>query len=170
MTIGYMLLGMFALALLNVPIAVALGIVASVVVFMVIRTVREGNMIRHRLEDYIKAGWLPASDADTLVALRRRQWAALVALSQGLRRWWRTLEFLRVGTDLAYLRDAVVRGLDDDPGPRQIQLINRMNALRPMAVTVARGAKLSKPRLPAFLKRRRNQPVNNELQWAPPQA
>jgi hypothetical protein len=45
-----------------------------------------------------------------------------------------------------------------------------MNVLRPAAITVARGAKLSKPRLPAFLKRGRNQPVNNELQWAPPQA
>ena len=149
---------------------VALGIVASVVVFMVIRTVREGRMIRHRLEDYVKAGWLPNSDAETLSVLRRRQWAALVALSQGPRRWWHTLEFLRVGTDLAYLRDAIVRGLDDDPGPHQIQLINRMNVLRPMAVTVAQGAKLSKPRLPAFLKRRHNQPVNNELQWAPPRA
>ena len=149
---------------------VALAIVASVVVFVIIRMVREGRTIRNRLEDYVKAGWLPEHDADTLSALRRRQWAALVALSQGPRRWWHTLEFLRTGTDLAYLRDAVVRGLDDDPGTRQIQLINHMNSLRPMSVTVARGAKLSKPRLPAFLRRRRNQPVNNELQWAPPQA
>ena len=149
---------------------VALAIVASIVVFVIIRMVREGRTIRNRLEDYVKAGWLPEHDADTLSALRRRQWAALVALSQGPRRWWHTLEFLRTGTDLAYLRDAVVRGLDDDPGTRQIQLINHMNSLRPMAVTVARGAKLSKPRLPAFLRRRRNQPVNNELQWAPPQA
>ncbi|MFX6230776.1 hypothetical protein ABTF44_22535, partial [Acinetobacter baumannii] len=58
---------------------VALGIVASVVVFLVVRTVREGRMIRYRLEDYVKGGWLPNSDADTLSALRRRQWAALVA-------------------------------------------------------------------------------------------
>lgn len=172
--VGHMLFNGFSsvlpMAILKKLWFVALGIVASVVVFLVVRTVREGRMIRYRLEDYVKGGWLPNSDADTLSALRRRQWAALVALSQGPRRWWHTLEFLRVGTDLAYLRDAIVRGLDDDPGPRQIELINRMNVLRPAAITVARGAKLSKPRLPAFLKRRRNQPVNNELQWAPPQA
>lgn len=149
---------------------VALAIVASVVIFVAIRMMREGKMVRNRLEDYVKAGWLPESDADTLSALRRRQWAGLVALSHGPRRWWHTLEFLRTGTDLAYLRDAVVRGLEDDPGTRQIQLIDRLNSLRPMAVTVARGAKLAKPRLPAFLRRRRSQQVNNELQWAPPQA
>ena len=148
----------------------ALAIVASVVIFVAIRMMREGKMVRNRLEDYVKAGWLPESDADTLSALRRRQWAGLVALSHGPRRWWHTLEFLRTGTDLAYLRDAVVRGLEDDPGTRQIQLIDRLNSLRPMAVTVARGAKLAKPRLPAFLRRRRSQQVNNELQWAPPQA
>ena len=172
--VGHMLFNGFSsvlpMAILKKLWFVALGIVASVVVFLVIRTVREGRMIRYRLEDYVKGGWLPNSDADTLSALGRRQWVALVALSQGPRRWWHTLEFLRVGTDLAYLRDAIVRGLDDDPGPLQIELINRMNVLRPAAITVARGAKLSKPRLPAFLKRRRNQPVNNELQWAPPQA
>ncbi|WCC79358.1 PrsW family intramembrane metalloprotease [Cutibacterium equinum] len=172
--LGHMLFNGFSSVL---PVAalkklwyIALGIVASVVVFVIIRMVREGTMIRNRLEDYVKAGWLPESDADTLCSLPRRKWAAMVALSQGPRRWWNTLKFLRTGTNLAYLRDEIVRGLDDDPGTRQIQLINDMNALRPIAVTVARGAKLSKPRLPAFLRRRHAAPIANELQWAPPQA
>lgn len=151
---------------------VALAILGSVVVLLVVRLLREGRIIRNRLADFVRVGLLPQTDVDTLSALRRRKWAGLVALSHGPRCWWRTMAFLRAGTELAELRDAVVRGIDDDPRDEQAQLIDTMDRLRPSAITVARGAKLQRPRLPRFLARRREEgaPVANQLQWAPPQA
>ncbi|MDN6658816.1 MAG: PrsW family intramembrane metalloprotease, partial [Acidipropionibacterium jensenii] len=41
---------------------VALGIVASLVIFLIVRLLREGSMVRNRLADYVVMGWLEPRD------------------------------------------------------------------------------------------------------------
>lgn len=134
---------------------IALGLVASVVIFLVIRLFREGRMIRNRLGDYVVMGWLTPRDPIVLGAMRRRWWIGFVALSHGPRVWWATLAFMRAATELAYLRDAETRGTVEGTQERQKALLDRIEELRSRAVTESAGARPVPPHLPAWWPRRR---------------
>lgn len=148
---------------------IALGIVASVALFLILRLFREGRMIRNRLSDYVTMGWLEPRDPIVLGAMRRRWWIAFVALSHGVRTWWATLAFERTATELAYLRDAVTRGLVDGTEDREKALLDRVVALRPRAITESAGARPVPPHLPSWWPRRR-QVARAVRGFAPPPA
>jgi hypothetical protein len=62
---------------------------------------------------------------------------------------------MRAATELAYLRDAETRGIVEGAEARQKALLDRIEALRPRAVTESAGARPVPPHLPAWWPRRR---------------
>ncbi|MCI1748908.1 MAG: PrsW family intramembrane metalloprotease [Acidipropionibacterium sp.] len=157
----------------------ALGVVAMLVGFLVIRLLREGTMVRNRLADYAVMGWLEPRDPFVVGSLLKRFWIAAVALSYGPRTWWRTLLFLRTATELAYLRDAVVRGIADGTEAEEVLLLDRLRQVRPLAITESKGARLIAPRLPRWWPGRRggdqvrvfappSPGARPAVSWAPP--
>ncbi len=125
---------------LFVYLFVALPLVVAAVVFVVRQLFREGRLIRDRLVDYVRVGWLPEGDPAALSRLRTRSRSVWHALFFGLQPLLATLRMQRAVTELAYLRDAMVRGLIDRAGlDRERVLLGRIRALRPLAVTQPEG-------------------------------
>jgi protease PrsW len=140
--------------LLIMYFAVALPLVVGLIVFIVRQEFREGRLIRERLTDYVRVGWLPPDDPAKLSRLRTRCKALWHAVFLGPQVFWTTLQFQRAATELAYLRDAIARGLVDQPGlKREKLLLAKLRTLRPTAV-VAPVGRAAYPRL-----RRRAQPA-----------
>ncbi|MEJ1105631.1 MULTISPECIES: PrsW family intramembrane metalloprotease [unclassified Kribbella] len=111
---------------LMVPIFICL------VIFALIMRSREGKMIASRLYDYVRFGWLVAQDVPLIATLRGRK-----ALRQHAKRYGAEAEaaakaFQRNATDLAYLRDKIVRQVI---GPEALEsekrLLNELRARRP---------------------------------------
>ncbi|WP_410788578.1 PrsW family intramembrane metalloprotease [Kribbella sp. C-35] len=79
------------------------------VVFALVMRSREGQMIASRLYDYVRFGWLVPQDVPLIATLRGRK-----ALRQNARRYGSQAEvaakaFQHNATELAYLRDKIVR-------------------------------------------------------------
>ncbi|WP_236082562.1 PrsW family intramembrane metalloprotease [Acidipropionibacterium jensenii] len=146
---------------------VALGIVASLVIFLIVRLLREGSMVRNRLADYVVMGWLEPRDPTVVGSLARRWWITVVATSHGFATWWATLAFLRTATELAYLRDAVTRGTADATQDREVALVDRLRDLRPVAITESKGARPVAPHLPGWWPWRRGR-AGRMPAFAPP--
>ncbi len=71
---------------------VALPLVIGLIVFVVRQLFREGRLIRERLVDYVRVGWLPEGDPAALARLRTRLralWHARVPRA-GRRSWPRS--------------------------------------------------------------------------------
>ncbi|HET9872862.1 MAG TPA: PrsW family intramembrane metalloprotease [Propionibacteriaceae bacterium] len=141
--------------LLLVYLGVALPLVIGMTVFIVRQLFREGRLIRERLVDYVRLGWLPASDAVDLSRLRMRTKALWHALLTGGDVFLATRSFQRAMTELAYLRDAITRGLVDTAGlHREKVLLAKARDLRPRAIVHAEGrAPYPSISRPAFLRR-----------------
>jgi RsiW-degrading membrane proteinase PrsW (M82 family) len=141
--------------LLFIYLGVALPLVLGVIVFVVRQLFREGRLIRDRLTDYVRVGWLPEGDPAALSRLRTRSRAVWHTLFLGPRSLLATLRMQRAVTELAYLRDAMVRGLVDQAGvQREKILLARIRSLRPLAITQPAG-RAAYPALP----RRRARPA-----------
>ena len=95
---------------------VALPLVIGLIVFVVRQLFREGRLIRERLIDYVRVGWLPEGDPPALSRLRTRLRALWHAVFTGPDAFLDTIRMQRAATELAYLRDAMTRGLVDDAG------------------------------------------------------
>jgi len=141
--------------LLFVYLLVAVPLVIGMAVFIVRELFREGRRIRERLIDYARLGWLPEADAHDLSKLRMRSKASWHALFSGGAVFLATLSFQRAMTELAYLRDAITRGLVDSAGlERERLLLAKGRALRPLAIVHAEGrAPYPKLPRPSFLRR-----------------
>jgi hypothetical protein len=138
---------------------VAIPLVLSAVVWMVRQVLAQGKLLRTRLDDYVRMGWLRPADPHLMGRLRTRWHARAVAITRGWRCFLATRELQRTLTELAYLRDAEVRGLvDQTGGARAHELIGRARDARSTAIDDPRGLKLNLPRL-----RRRQQ-----LDFPPP--
>ncbi|TCO44860.1 RsiW-degrading membrane proteinase PrsW (M82 family) [Kribbella antiqua] len=107
-------------------------IFTGLVVFALIMRSREGKMIASRLYDYVRFGWLLAQDVPLIATLRGRK-----ALRQNARRYGAEAEaaakaFQQNATDLAYLRDKIVRQVI---GPEALEtekrLLDELRARRP---------------------------------------
>jgi hypothetical protein len=126
--------------LLFVYLGVAVPLVIGMIIFIVRQLFREGRLIRERLGDYVRVGWLPDGDPAALSRLRTRTravWHALFVSPQAL---LATLRMQRAVTELAYLRDAMARGLVDQTGlQREKRLLARIRALRAEAITQPEG-------------------------------
>lgn len=128
--------------------AVAVPLVVSAAIWVIRQVLAQSKLIRVRLADYVVVGWLRPDDPLLFSRLRTRWRALLVALTRGWRCFRATRELQRKLTELAYLRDAQVRGVVDEAGnERAHELIHRIREVRPAAIDDPRGLKLALPRL-----------------------
>lgn len=126
---------------------VALPLVLSAVVYAVRQLFNEAALIRARLIDYVRMGWLTPTDPEVFSKQRLRLRALAVAATRGWVVFTATVTLQRTLTELAYLRDAEVKGLVDDAGQaRSLELLGAARSLRGVAVDDPRGQKLSLPR------------------------
>jgi RsiW-degrading membrane proteinase PrsW (M82 family) len=122
--------------LLLMYLFVALPALLAMIIFVVKQLLAEAKLIRSRLNDYARVGWLPESDVEPMSRLRTR----FRALWQSLFLDWpasflATLRLQRAETELAYLRDSMARGVVDDAGmQREKYLLARVRDVRGAAV------------------------------------
>jgi len=134
--------------LLFIYFGVALPLVAGMIIFVVRQIFRESRLIRERLTDYQRLGWLPDVEPVALSRLRTRLRALWHALFLGLEPFLATVRIQRSLTELAYLRDAIVRGIVDEAGLRREKiLLARVRDLRGLAVVKPEG-RAAYPKLP----------------------
>ena len=127
---------------------------------MIRQLIREGRLIRERLGDYVRLGWLPESDPEALSRLRTRTRALWHAVFLGPDAFLATIRMQRAVTELAYLRDAMTRGLIDDAGlARERDVLAIIRAVRGRAIVQPEG----RAAYPSF--RRQPAPISG---YAPP--
>ncbi len=127
-------------SLLWVYFGVALPLLLGMIIFVVRQLFREGRLIRERLIDYVRVGWLPESDPRLLSRLRTRLRSLWHAVFVGPDAFLATIRMQRAATELAYLRDAMARGIVDRAGmAREKILLGRMRSLRGQAITNPEG-------------------------------
>jgi len=141
--------------LLFIYLAVALPFVLGMIIFVVRQLYREGRLIRERLTDYVRLGWLPESDPQAMSRLRTRLRALWHAFFEGPNTFLATIRMQRAVTELAYLRDALTRGIIDQTGRvREKELFARIRAIRAEAVVLPEGRAayptLRRRRIPAL--------------------
>jgi protease PrsW len=145
--------------LLLVYLLVALPLLFGLVMFILRQVRHESRLIQERLNDYVRTGWVPPDLPEHLSRLRTRFRALWQALFLGPATFLSTVRLQRSVTELAYLRDAVTRGLVDTAGLlREKVLLARVRDLRPTAVVIP-AARAAYPSL------RRRTPV---LDYPPP--
>ncbi len=126
--------------LLIIYLTVAVPLVIGMIIFIVRQLFREGRLIRERLTDYVRVGWLPEGEPQSVSRLRTRARALWHALFISPGAFLATLRMQRAITELAYLRDAMTRGLIDQAGlDREKVLLARTRALRAQAVIQPEG-------------------------------
>ncbi|HEY5981182.1 MAG TPA: PrsW family intramembrane metalloprotease [Microlunatus sp.] len=137
--------------LLLIYLLVAIPLVIAVIIFTVRQILREGRLIRSRLGDYVRLGWLSEGDPVPLSRLRTRGKALWHAVFAGPDVLLATIRLQRTVTELAYLRDAMTRGLVDTAGlEREKLLLHKAYGLRGVAVIEATG----RAAYPTFRRRR----------------
>ncbi|MDO5677816.1 MAG: PrsW family intramembrane metalloprotease, partial [Propionibacteriaceae bacterium] len=133
----------------------ALGLVLVIIISLVVSVVGNGQVIRARLGDYQRAGWLTQRDVELYGGPLRRAKLLLFAIFRGPRLWWRTAKLVRRVTELAYLRNAMVRGTVGGPGDdRAHELIVEIHELQKTAFSDYAG----QPMIPPRKKKRRSLP------------
>ena len=159
---------------------VALLLVLSVVIYVVRQVLVQGRLMRVRLADYVRAGWLEPDDPAVFARLRTRLRADVIAVSRGWRCWLATNRLQRAMTELAYLRDAEVRGLVDSAGSgRARELLRSISEMRTSAVADPHGQRVRWPALPSW-RAKKTSPLPGALTpatgysavdplWGPPQ-
>ncbi|HYI53157.1 MAG TPA: hypothetical protein VEX57_04275, partial [Microlunatus sp.] len=142
--------------LLLMYLLVALPLVIAVIIFTVRQVLHEGRLIRSRLGDYVRLGWLSEGDPVPLSRLRTRGKALWHAVFAGPEVLLATIRLQRSVTELAYLRDAMTRGLVDTAGlEREKLLLHKVYGLRGLAVIAPTG----RAAYPAFRRRRAVDPT-----------
>ena len=110
------------------------------IIFIVRQLFREGRLIRERLTDYVRVGWLPSGDPAAFSRLRTRSRALWHAIFLGPDAFLATIRMQRAATELAYLRDAMTRGLVNDAGLlREKALLARLREQRASAIVQPDG-------------------------------
>ena len=136
--------------LLLIYLLVALPLVIAVIVFTVRQVLHEGRLIRTRLGDYVRLGWLSEGDPVPLSRLRTRGKALWHGIVTGPDVLLATIRLQRSVTELAYLRDAMTRGLVDTAGlEREKLLLHKVYGLRGLAIIAPTG----RAPYPAFRRR-----------------
>jgi len=135
-------------AFMRIYFFVLLPLAVLAVVYAVRQEITQSRLIRARLTDYVRMGWLADGDPYVFSRSRTRFRALAIALTRGWPCWLATLRLQRSMTELAYLRDAEVAGIvDDASGLRVFDLLAVIRAARPAAVDDPRGQRLNLPRL-----------------------
>ncbi len=127
-------------SLMFIYIGVAIPMVIGMIIFIVRQLFREGRLIRERLTDYVRVGWLAESDPVALSRLRTRLRGLWHAVFLGPDAFLATIRLQRAVTELAYLRDAMTRGIVDQTGVvREKTLLAKIRAVRGQAVISPEG-------------------------------
>lgn len=114
-------------------IFVAYPLVILVITLTIKQIWHQKRIVHARLSDYVRAGWLPAEEVDATAKVFTRLRMGWQALWAG--RLYSTVGMLNVYTELAYLRDAILRGLVDEAGQlRERTLLTRANRFRARAI------------------------------------
>lgn len=150
--------------LLLMYIFLALPAVIAMITFIVRQEFREGRLIRERLTDYARVGWLPEGDAVPMSRLRTRVRAVWQSAFLGSDAFVATVRVQRAETELAYLRDAMTRGLVDDAGQlREKVLLATIRSVRGRAV-IQPGRRAAYSNFTDLFRRGKTSPA-----YAPPQ-
>ncbi len=167
--LGHMIFNFFASVGMDDTVMAIFGwiIVLSLAIHLIRQVLAQGRLLRDRLDDYVAMGWLPASVVP-LFARQRTRWASFfISLTYGWRALVATLRIQRTMSELAYLRDAQLRGTVDAGGDlRARALLDRARDLAPIAITDPATQKLQLPKLPAWLRRKKKAPAVGP--WGPP--
>lgn len=132
---------------LMVPWYMALGVVGIIVISLIVSVVGNGQVIRARLTDYERAGWITRRDVEIFGGPLRRIRLILWSVFRGPRVWWNTTKVVRRYTELAYLRDKMTRGTVGAPGDdRAHDILHEVEALQSKALTDYAGLSLIPPR------------------------
>ena len=126
----------------------SLGLVAMLIIMLALTVVAQAQLIRRRLGDYRRAGWLTDRDPIVFSAPFKRMKLHLAALLRGPRRtWWPTATFMRRITELAYIREGMTRGTVGIGGDdRAREILYELEDLRPRALTETNSLPLIPPR------------------------
>lgn len=126
---------------------------------------RQGQLVRLRLTEYVQMGWLTDDDIRDSTRQMGRLKGLWYALWEPLGKLAPTVVIQRRLVELAYLRDAIERGLIDDAGyQRERELLQEIRVLRPRAILNPVGS-------PNYIwTRRRTAAIGWAAphQWAPP--
>lgn len=134
---GTVSLGLSPETMLVLLVLVAYPMVLTLIIYVIRQLFVERALIRDRLTDYARMGWLPETDARYVPRLTTRVRVLWQAVWE--RRFWATLQMQRALTELAYLRDAIARGIVDDAGLlREKHLLQRARTLRDDAIVEPR--------------------------------
>lgn len=139
----------------------ALLLVVRLIV-MVVKDIRgQGRLVQARLTEYVQMGWLEPGDPDSVSRLGGRIRALWHAVWRPLTAFPATVGWHSGLTELAYLRDSMVRGLVDQAGwQRERELLEQARATRNRAIVHPQGS-------PNYPWRTRKQ-AQQLKQWAPP--
>ncbi|WP_051215010.1 PrsW family intramembrane metalloprotease [Granulicoccus phenolivorans] len=124
--------------LLMLYLLIAVPVFLSILVMAITQLFTQARLVRARLEDYARTGWLLPTDPRNMASLRRRLVDVVVAFGRLLtgnpRSFVSTVRIQWAMLELAYLRDGMVRGLIDEAGHiREKVLLRRIRELRPTA-------------------------------------
>lgn len=113
-------------------VAVQLPLFAAVAILAVLARRREGRLIGRHLAVYCSTGWLSRDEVGMLVSLRARRDAKSWARRTGGRDARRAMrDFQELGSELAFLRERMVRGTAaQDAREQEHSILAAMSALR----------------------------------------
>lgn len=133
----------------------AVALVGVLVLYLIFGVVAETQLIRNRLNDFRRSGWLLERDVVICASPLRRIKLLTAALLRGPRKWWHTARFLRLVTELAHTRSQATRGtIGPGVDERCHELIHQIEELRTKALTETLGLKV----IPPIRRRRRPAP------------
>lgn len=176
---GHMLFNGMASVSNNVMILIIggwLGVLV-VVVYLIFRYVHQTRNIRARLTELVQLGWLKESDPQQFSRIFGRWRMVVSAFLRGPRVFMATLRLQRILTELAYVRDAELRGTVDAMAiERERDLVLAAGEARVWGIDTTEGLKFIPPewgpairrfwqrRKDAFAARRKPK----QPDWAPP--
>lgn len=143
---------------LMVPWYLALGLVGVIVISLIVSVIGNGQLLKVRLADYQRAGWLTEREVQVYGGPLRRMKLLWFSIFRGPKVWWHTAALLRRASELAYLRVQMTRGVVGAPGDdRARELIHEIDALGEKGLRDYAGLRVLPPR-----RKRRSAPPPGE--------
>lgn len=134
---------------LLIPWIMVLVVVLLIAAILVVHLIAQSQLIKMRLGDYRRFGWLTERDPIVFSGPFKRIKLHLAGLLRGPRTWLATAKFMRRITELAYLVEARDRGtVNKTADDRCREIIAELEELRPSALTETQGLRIWPRRRP----------------------
>ena len=123
------------------PLLIQMPVFLAFVTLAVWARRREGRLIARNLLVYCTSGWITAPEVTMLASLTTRRAARVWARRTGGRPAARAMKiFQELGTELAFLRERLVRGSADSDAPtRELAILGALGNCRALFLPSARG-------------------------------